>query len=326
MSYAKFHDAYWDGEKIAPLSDRACLLGAFLITGKHRNAIGCFRLGIGAITDETRFGKWGTEGVSKALQEMVETGFIVRDQATGWTLITNYLNKDPIKGSKAAIHAANLAHQVPVGSPVYQRLREVLEPQLREEEKALSKVEGWPMRAPSDGASKGDGNPKRSPNPIPGPIPPPAPEPIPGPGAAAAPPVATRMRGSRLPQDWQPGTELRAWAAAKRPDLALGDVIENFRDYWHAQPGQRGVKLDWDATFRRWVREQKRPPGAGGFVGSGPLAPPPPRPTMTAEAASASVHDAVDHAARPPAPIQAKPGESAAGDLLHIPPFLQRTK
>jgi hypothetical protein len=32
------------------------------------------------------------------------------------------------------------------------------------------------------------------------------------------------------------------------------DELDAFRDYWIAQPGQRGVKLDWDATWRNWIR------------------------------------------------------------------------
>lgn len=30
--------------------------------------------------------------------------------------------------------------------------------------------------------------------------------------------------------------------------------LEKFRDYWAAQPGQKGVKTDWPATWRNWVR------------------------------------------------------------------------
>jgi hypothetical protein len=29
---------------------------------------------------------------------------------------------------------------------------------------------------------------------------------------------------------------------------------ERFRDYWIAQPGQKGVKADWQATWRNWIR------------------------------------------------------------------------
>lgn len=30
--------------------------------------------------------------------------------------------------------------------------------------------------------------------------------------------------------------------------------LEKFRDYWSAQPGQKGVKTDWPATWRNWAR------------------------------------------------------------------------
>ncbi|WP_207207357.1 hypothetical protein [Xylanimonas protaetiae] len=29
-----------------------------------------------------------------------------------------------------------------------------------------------------------------------------------------------------------------------------------FIDYWRAQPGQKGVKLDWVATWRNWLRRE----------------------------------------------------------------------
>ena len=69
-------------------------------------------------------------------------------------------------------------------------------------------------------------------------------------------------RGARLPSDWQPSEELKAWAARKRPDLDPAEVLATFRDYWTAAPGAKGVKLDWSATFRVWVRNEK--PGRPG--------------------------------------------------------------
>lgn len=35
-------------------------------------------------------------------------------------------------------------------------------------------------------------------------------------------------------------------------------MFDEFRDYWIAQPGQKGVKTDWDATWRNWVRRQNQ--------------------------------------------------------------------
>lgn len=174
MSYGKVHDVYWEDDKIESLSDHAALLGLFLITGPHRNAIGCFRLGMGAITDIPRFGGWGVEGVSKALFELSEIGFIVHDDKTGWTFITNALKHDPIISPKGAIHALSLVVRVPKNTAVYQSVIAKLEPQLKAYDKALSGKPGWPIQSPIEGASKGHDKPQRSPLPLPEPLPAPS--------------------------------------------------------------------------------------------------------------------------------------------------------
>jgi hypothetical protein len=65
-------------------------------------------------------------------------------------------------------------------------------------------------------------------------------------------------RGTRLPENWMPSDEDRAFAA----DLGL-DPVETaveFRDFWASVPGARGRKLDWSATWRNRCRELgKRP-------------------------------------------------------------------
>jgi len=50
---------------------------------------------------------------------------------------------------------------------------------------------------------------------------------------------------------------LGEWAQTERPDLNIRQVAEQFKDYWIAQAGQKGVKLDWSATWRNWVRNSK---------------------------------------------------------------------
>ena len=66
----------------------------------------------------------------------------------------------------------------------------------------------------------------------------------------------TATRGTRLPADWKPNAELVAWSKAERPDLDLRKVFEEFKDYWSSVAGSGGVKLNWDATWRNWVRKQ----------------------------------------------------------------------
>lgn len=65
------------------------------------------------------------------------------------------------------------------------------------------------------------------------------------------------QRGSRLAQDWVLTKSLGEWAQKERPDLDVRQVAEQFKDYWIAQAGQKGVKLDWAATWRNWVRNTK---------------------------------------------------------------------
>ena len=64
-------------------------------------------------------------------------------------------------------------------------------------------------------------------------------------------------RGSRLAQDWFLSKSMGDWATQERPDLDVRQVAEQFKDYWAAQAGQKGVKLDWDATWKNWVRNTK---------------------------------------------------------------------
>ena len=69
-----------------------------------------------------------------------------------------------------------------------------------------------------------------------------------------------RSRGSRLLPDWQPSEILKAWASKERPDLNVDTTVRKFVDHWSSVPGGKGLKLDWDATFRNWVRGERPGP------------------------------------------------------------------
>jgi uncharacterized protein YdaU (DUF1376 family) len=71
-------------------------------------------------------------------------------------------------------------------------------------------------------------------------------------------PYKERTRGSRLSADFVLPTEWADWAKQERPDLDLRSVGEQFRDYWSAKAGSGSTKLDWQATWRNWVRNQKQ--------------------------------------------------------------------
>lgn len=75
-------------------------------------------------------------------------------------------------------------------------------------------------------------------------------------------------RGSRLPSDWTPSDEDRAFAEAEGidPDREAG----SFRDYWASKPGAAGRKSNWSATWRNWVRRSaERNANGGSRNGSG---------------------------------------------------------
>lgn len=62
-------------------------------------------------------------------------------------------------------------------------------------------------------------------------------------------------RGSRLPNDWAIPDEYREAAKAMgASEHLIANEAERFRDFWIAKAGKDGVKLDWLATWRNWVR------------------------------------------------------------------------
>lgn len=59
-----------------------------------------------------------------------------------------------------------------------------------------------------------------------------------------------KTKGTRIPEDWKPemgGLEVP-------DDFNLRGEADKFRDYWKARAGAGGIKLDWLATWRNWVR------------------------------------------------------------------------
>jgi uncharacterized protein YdaU (DUF1376 family) len=64
-------------------------------------------------------------------------------------------------------------------------------------------------------------------------------------------PKAKRLSLEELPKEWED------FCKKERPDLKPLNIWNQFRDYWIAQGGQKGTKLDWFATWRNWVRSQR---------------------------------------------------------------------
>ena len=65
------------------------------------------------------------------------------------------------------------------------------------------------------------------------------------------------VRGSRLASDWTLPSDWLDWsvkAGLSEPDIRR--EAERFRDYWISKPGREAVKVDWQATWRNWMRKR----------------------------------------------------------------------
>lgn len=73
---------------------------------------------------------------------------------------------------------------------------------------------------------------------------------------------AEAARASRLPLAWLISPELLAWTRKEKPgwdDPRIAKVTAQFKDHWKAKGGKEGARLDWDATWRTWVRRENDP-------------------------------------------------------------------
>jgi hypothetical protein len=79
-------------------------------------------------------------------------------------------------------------------------------------------------------------------------------------------------KGSRLSQDWVIPEEYIKFCQTERPELDAVLVGNTFKDFWISKSGSDATKLNWFATWRNWVRNQratsnvKKPMKGYGFV------------------------------------------------------------
>ena len=68
-------------------------------------------------------------------------------------------------------------------------------------------------------------------------------------------PKIIHSKGSRLTPDWLLPDEWGEWAETQGLSREMIILEEDkFKDYWISQPGAKGVKADWQATWRNWIR------------------------------------------------------------------------
>jgi hypothetical protein len=76
-------------------------------------------------------------------------------------------------------------------------------------------------------------------------------------------------RASRIPDDWRPSPEARQFSIDELGEQRAKNEFAKFCDYWRAKGGKDATKLDWNLTWRNWIRTAKE------RVGSAPREGPP---------------------------------------------------
>ena len=98
------------------------------------------------------------------------------------------------------------------------------------------------------------------------------------PVSAKEPAGSKSPKGTRLSAEYQLPELDRAFASSIGvPADQVAKQFERFRDYWVSKPGKDGVKLDWSATWRNWIRKFADDRGFAPTAEHGA----PPKPTST---------------------------------------------
>ena len=100
----------------------------------------------------------------------------------------------------------------------------------------------------------------------------------------------TPARGTRIDPGWTPDPGLLAWAADKGyPDGWVTAETEQFQDYWL---GNGKTKIDWAATWRKWINTS-----ASRLIASGRPPPGQPKPSTTDQRVGVALALAAKYAA-----------------------------
>lgn len=126
--------AFWEDQKIRSLSPCGLIVMNYLMTCRHGNAVGCFRLPIGYA--EVDLAPWlnGIGTVSEGFHELSEAGLIRYEEGSQHVLIRNFLRHNRIDNANVAKMAVRLVEECASatgGSPIFHELIErirVLEP------------------------------------------------------------------------------------------------------------------------------------------------------------------------------------------------------
>lgn len=276
--YRKIEVRTWSDERFRNLSNIAPSgqgLWFFLLTGPHTSPIpGLFRAGRAAMAEELG---WENEAFDKAFQEVSDEGMAKADFKARLVWLPNALKHNKPESPNVVRSwrvELNLLPECDLRNEAISHIRKTLESIGTSYVQAFDEICAKEPRKTTSKAS-GKALPKAMPNQeqeqeqeqeVP-----------PNATPAASPPdtPAARPKGTRLAADWKLPKAWGDWATEETgfPADRVRKIAEKFRDFWHAKAGRDAAKLDWQATWRNWIREEAdRAPIRPGGSASSPFA------------------------------------------------------
>lgn len=263
--YRRVSVRLWSDEKVgrlSPMQPSGQALWLYLLTGPHTSLIpGVFVAGRAAIAEALG---WEIEDFDRCVTELLNEGLVRFDRAARLWFIPKALRHNPPASPNVVTGWRTpwaMLPECPMREQIGEEIAATLEAFSKPCAEAFRKACGKPFDNPSpypspnqetgnrrqeagerDAAS--DARPKAR-------------------GVAIAPKTGRATRspaaesGSRLPADWSLPSDWRIWAQQERPGLDPASTAERFADHWRAQPGAKGRKADWFATWRNWVRTER---------------------------------------------------------------------
>lgn len=229
--YGKIYCAFWNDEKVRAFSDDAKLLGAYLLSCSHSNAIGAYLLPDAYIMDDLG---WDAPRIKATIGEMAAVGMVRRFTDGRHIVICKYLKWNRPENPNVWKSGARQALKLPMDDPAFEYVRNgfetVLETLPKDLQEALLKPS--PNGIANGSRTVAEGLSKQEPQPEPLPEPQPEPEPQPQPSAAAEKSgfnrIVEALGGFEAVRRW---TTLRELAAAWMDEADLEfDVLPVLRE------------------------------------------------------------------------------------------------
>ena len=61
-------------------------------------------------------------------------------------------------------------------------------------------------------------------------------------------------RGNRIKKNYYPSNKVKLWCKTDFPLVSFNTELNQFIDYWMSRSGAGAIKINWDLTFRNWIR------------------------------------------------------------------------